>query len=62
MMGGSAMKTYLRWIAAVCAALVVFAVGITLVGYKPLSVGRAATMIVLAGVAIGCFIAGRRAS
>ncbi|WP_165042806.1 hypothetical protein [Adlercreutzia sp. ZJ138] len=54
------MRTYFGWIAAICAALVMFAVGITLVGYKSLSVGRVATMLVLTVGAIGFAVASRR--
>ena len=40
-------KHYLKWLSALCAVLAVFGVGIFLVGYQPLSVGRVATICLL---------------
>lgn len=40
-------KHYLKWLSALCVVLAVFGVGIFLVGYQPLSVGRVATICLL---------------
>ena len=40
-------KHYLKWLSVLCVVLVVFGVGIFLVGYQPLSVGRVATICLL---------------
>lgn len=40
-------KRYLKWLSVLCVVLAVFGVGIFLVGYQPLSVGRVATICLL---------------
>lgn len=40
-------KHYLKWLSVLCAVLAAFGVGIFLVGYQPLSVGRVATICLL---------------
>ena len=41
-------KHYLKWLSVLCVVLAAFGVGIFLVGYQPLSVGRVATICLLA--------------
>ncbi len=41
-------KHYLKWLSVLCVVLAVFGVGIFAVGYQPLSVGRVATICLLA--------------
>lgn len=43
---------YLNWLAILCLILACFGLGILAVGYKPASIGRVATIIVLATSAI----------
>ena len=40
-------KHYLKWLSVLCVVLAAFGVGIFLVGYQPLSVGRVATICLL---------------
>lgn len=40
-------KYYLKWLSVLCVVLAVFGVGIFLVGYQSLSVGRVATICLL---------------
>lgn len=40
-------KHYLKWLSVLCVVLTAFGVGIFLVGYQPLSVGRVATICLL---------------
>ena len=40
-------KHYLKWLSVLCVVLAAFGVGIFLVGYQPLSVGRVATLCLL---------------
>lgn len=40
-------KHYLKWLSVLCVVLATFGVGIFLVGYQPLSVGRVATICLL---------------
>ena len=56
------MKTeLLKWASAVMAALLVFSIGILAIGYQPLSMGRAMTMLMLLCGSIIClFLAKRR--
>lgn len=41
-------KHYLKWLSVLCVVLAAFGAGIFLVGYQPLSVGRVATICLLA--------------
>ena len=41
-------KHYLKWLSVLCVVPAVFGVGIFAVGYQPLSVGRVATICLLA--------------
>lgn len=45
-------KHYLKWLSVLCVVLAVFGVGIFAVGYQPLSVGRVATICLLALAAV----------
>ena len=40
-------KHYLKWLSVLCVVLAAFGVGIFLVGYQSLSVGRVATICLL---------------
>lgn len=40
-------KHYLKWLSVLCVVLAAFGVGIFVVGYQPLSVGRVATVCLL---------------
>lgn len=54
-------KHYLKWLSVLCAVLAVFGVGIFLVGYQPLSVGRVATICLLVVAAVVLAWLSRRA-
>lgn len=51
---------YLKWAALLCFVLTVFGLGIFLVGYKDLSIGRTMTLCVLFIISLVCFIGARR--
>jgi len=40
--------TYLKWLAILCGVMAVFCIGIFIVGYKDLSIGRVMTVVALA--------------
>lgn len=50
-------KHYLKWLSVLCVVLAAFGVGIFLVGYQSLSVGRVATicLLVVAAAALAWF-------
>ncbi|WP_419059538.1 preprotein translocase subunit SecE [Ellagibacter isourolithinifaciens] len=54
-------KHYLKWLSVLCVVLAVFGVGIFAVGYQPLSVGRVATICLLALAAVVLAWLSRRA-
>ena len=54
-------KHYLKWLSVLCVVLAVFGVGIFAVGYQPLSVGRVATLCLLALAAVVLAWLSRRA-
>ncbi len=51
---------YLKWLAILCLLLACFGAGILLVGYKPASIGRIATIAVLTIGAIVLLVGTRK--
>jgi hypothetical protein len=54
-------KTYLKLATVICTALVLFGVGVMLVGYQPADAKHLGTMAVVAAAAVACGIFARRA-
>ena len=54
------LARYLTWLAILCLVLACFGVGILLVGYKPASFGRVATIVVLGIGAIALLVGTRK--
>lgn len=54
------LSTYLKWLSMVCALLAVFGIGIFIIGYKDLSFGRVATVLLLIVAAIVLGLLSRR--
>ena len=52
-------KHYLKWLSVLCVVLAAFGVGIFLVGYQSLSVGRVATICLVVAAAVLAWLSRR---
>lgn len=51
---------YLRWLGLLCAVMALFCLGVFLIGYKDLSLGRVATFLALCVASPVCFWLSKR--